>query len=396
MDFRRRGDASGCTARQFTPQVSLHWTADLPYLLNYFRTSLQVPSGAQLQIDALVSFSSRSDSSVQSCWGRWWCRKSAAKPVVFTSYHDDSFGGDTDGTTTDAVGERQWWGSIVVSSGGVVICRLTRTFVIVELGVCDVRCRYDELAFGSRVIDNVNTGFGDTYGGSVTVADSTISPLATNGPGTGVQVGTTSSTSPPTSPTITNTTITDANIGIYAFGTATPVVHSATFTRVTHEGFVQTTASGIVMQNTTVTDGVGNIQIYGGPFPSGITRWTADLPYLLNYNGTTYTIPAGGQLQVDPGVIVKWAGSSVQVVGSLVVSGSAAAPVVFTSYHDDSFGGNTDGTSTTPSMSDSAGIVVSSGGVVNLSNMHVRYASCGVCTSGAGTTSCFRGSRSTT
>src|SRR5262249_3915899 len=113
---------------------------------------------------------------------------------------------------------------------------------------------------------------------------------------------------------------------------------------------------------------------------------TADLPYLLNYQGTTYTIPTGAQLQVDPGVIVKWANSSVQVAGSLVVSGTAAAPVGFTSYHDASFGGKTDGTTTTPWASDSSGVVVS-GGSVDVANTHVRYANCGVCTSGSGTTS---------
>ena len=54
-----------------------------------------------------------------------------------------------------------------------------------------------------------------------------------------------------------------------------------------------------------------------------------------------------------------------------MVSGSSAAAVVFTSYHDDSFGGDTDGTAMTPTLNDSTGILVSGGWGADLSYTHL-------------------------
>ncbi len=87
------------------------------------------------------------------------------------------------------------------------------------------------------------------------------------------------------------------------------------------------------------------------------TVWTtADSPYWVQ---NRLKVAAGVRLTIEPGVVVKIGNSSdrygqISVDGQLVVRGSSAAPVVFTSHRDDSIGGDTngDGAATSPAPGD--------------------------------------------
>jgi hypothetical protein len=73
------------------------------------------------------------------------------------------------------------------------------------------------------------------------------------------------------------------------------------------------------------------------------TYWTTlGSPYVLD---GSVTIGANATLTIDPGVIVKLNGSStgMYVNGHLSAVGTRGAPIVFTSYQDDSEGGDTNG-----------------------------------------------------
>jgi RHS repeat-associated protein len=73
------------------------------------------------------------------------------------------------------------------------------------------------------------------------------------------------------------------------------------------------------------------------------TEWTlANSPYVLDGN---VTVAAGVTLTIDPGVIVKFNGNARQmyVNGTLNAVGTATSHIVFTSYQDDSAGGDTNG-----------------------------------------------------
>lgn len=79
------------------------------------------------------------------------------------------------------------------------------------------------------------------------------------------------------------------------------------------------------------------------------TEWTAaNSPYVLD---GTVTVGSGATLTVDPGVIVKFNGQlqTMYVNGTLSAIGTAANPITFTSYQDDSAGGDTNGDGTTTS-----------------------------------------------
>jgi RHS repeat-associated protein len=76
---------------------------------------------------------------------------------------------------------------------------------------------------------------------------------------------------------------------------------------------------------------------------SSNTEWTqAGSPYVLDGN---VTVAAGATLTIDAGVIVKFNGTfrSMYVNGTLSAVGTAGLPIVFTSYQDDSVGGDTNG-----------------------------------------------------
>jgi hypothetical protein len=73
------------------------------------------------------------------------------------------------------------------------------------------------------------------------------------------------------------------------------------------------------------------------------TTWTvANSPYVLDGN---VTVASGVTLTINPGVIVKFNGTlrELRVNGTLSAVGTSGSHIVFTSYQDDSVGGDTNG-----------------------------------------------------
>ncbi len=85
------------------------------------------------------------------------------------------------------------------------------------------------------------------------------------------------------------------------------------------------------------------------------TTWgIAGSPYLVA--NATISVSTGKVLTIDPGVVVKFlgTGSQLTVNGQVLAQGTAGNPVIFTSYKDDTAGGdsNNDGTASTPAKQD--------------------------------------------
>jgi hypothetical protein len=79
---------------------------------------------------------------------------------------------------------------------------------------------------------------------------------------------------------------------------------------------------------------------------SSNTTWTlANSPYVLD---GTVTVASGATLTIEPGVVVKLNGTarSLIVNGTLSAVGTAGSHIVFTSYQDDTAGGDTNGDGT--------------------------------------------------
>jgi RHS repeat-associated protein len=104
------------------------------------------------------------------------------------------------------------------------------------------------------------------------------------------------------------------------------------------------------------------------------TEWTvANSPYVLDGD---VTVAAGATLTIDPGVIVKFNGQfrTMWINGTLSAVGTAANPITFTSYQDDTAGGDTngDGSATTGAPGQWYEIGFNASGSV-LQYVNVRY-----------------------
>ena len=108
------------------------------------------------------------------------------------------------------------------------------------------------------------------------------------------------------------------------------------------------------------------------------TIWTSgNNPIILTDN---VTVRAGSELRIEKGVIVKPRNPAIglDVYGTLKIMGTLDEPVVFTSYSDDSFGGDTNGDEdeTVPKPGDWRGInLLYPGGENVLKNTKVYYGS---------------------
>lgn len=117
---------------------------------------------------------------------------------------------------------------------------------------------------------------------------------------------------------------------------------------------------------------------YNGFFVSG----TIDHDQTFSDEGVPYifsnlSVAQGATLTIDPGVVVKGAGITVD--GILNAIGTVAKPIVFTSLKDDTVDGDTnnDGSATTPDNMDWSVIEAKPGGVVNIAYATVKYGGLG-------------------
>lgn len=102
------------------------------------------------------------------------------------------------------------------------------------------------------------------------------------------------------------------------------------------------------------------------------TTWAPTVPTVYVVT-KPITVKTGATLTVRGRAIVKFRDDAALVVaGALVAQGSAAVPIPFTSVHDDSVGGDTDGTMTAPGR-DWDGIRVTNGGTITLDRARVSY-----------------------
>ena len=109
----------------------------------------------------------------------------------------------------------------------------------------------------------------------------------------------------------------------------------------------------------------------GGPLLSGVVYHTTG----------NLSVSAGQTLTVQAGAIVKFSGHLFTVDGTLDVNGTAGSPVIFTSIHDDSAGGDTNGNgnATAPGPDQWYGISLSSSaGASTLDFASIRYTGAGL------------------
>lgn len=104
---------------------------------------------------------------------------------------------------------------------------------------------------------------------------------------------------------------------------------------------------------------------------------------ILTSNGSPYiiegtvTVPTGTTLTIEPGVVIKFATTTTQLIiqGTLRAEGTSESPIVFTAYTDDTYGGDTnnDASATSPTPGSWHSVQVASGGTFSAEHTTIRY-----------------------
>jgi Peptidase family M23 len=300
--------------------------------------TVTVASGTRLTIDrdSVIKFQTAGSKLEVADGGVLDAEGTASSAIYFTSYKDDSVGGDTNGDATSTTPGFGDWDRIKLDSGA----SSTIKYAVIRYGGSTGQGTPITLwnSGGSLTLSNteVATGVNATaYGVYNSSGTSTITSCDIHGYKYGVEMDGGAAT-------ISSSLFHDnSQQGVFT-GAGNITLTGNTFYKntlssaaITLDGFTFTSSGNIA---TSVGSGVSGF-IVGGSINADQTWPEVNMPYIIQ---GSVTVPAGKTLTINPGAIVKFDGPNafITVAGTLKAQGTLANKIYFTSLKDDSVGGD--------------------------------------------------------
>ncbi|MBI5760356.1 MAG: carboxypeptidase regulatory-like domain-containing protein, partial [Planctomycetales bacterium] len=289
-----------------------------PDIVYWFDNDITVPQGSTLTIAAgqKIKRPYYGDLFVN---GSLIANGTGAAPIIFTERRDDTAGGDTN---NDADGSGPSNGQ-----SGVIQFSNTSTGNVMD----HVEVRYAGYGYAAAVIDD---------GAPLTFTNGVIRNSGTYG----LRIQS-------SNPTVTGNTIQNNSYGAMSMDLA---------------------SNPAVSGNTLTTNGVNGLVLDTGTLV-GNGAWND--PDIVYWMSNDITVPQGSTLTIAAGQVIKRPFfGDVFVNGSLVATGTATAPVIFTEQRDDDAGGDTNNGAGSPSNGNAGVIQFSNTSTGNvLDHVEVRY-----------------------
>ncbi|MDO8594229.1 MAG: lamin tail domain-containing protein [bacterium] len=371
--------AAGGTGLSSDKTLSL---ANSPYLVGRF--GFTVASGITLTIPAgvVIKFVT-ANSPAMLIQGTIHSNGTAANPVVFTSFYDDTYGGDMNADGSTSSPQAGNWKRLLIDTTSTG-SSFTNTLVrygggnnILDsvakrgaVGVDTATATFDGLIvensyfYGLGLLSSNSTVVNSRFS---TSTNSEVTPS-----GVYISGG---------SPSISSSTFSGNYRGLTVESAPTATITGNTFTSNTQEAYIHYGLIGTISGNSGSGNGKNAILLPAGTITTSgatTTLLANDLPYLIQ---GTATLAANSTLAFAQGVVVKgWDSGggtngliSVPSGASLYSSGTSVSDLVFTSMRDSTVGGTISSGLSAVAAGDWKGISVAAGGWLHLSGFTLKY-----------------------
>lgn len=316
---------NGCNIIEVTQKITAPttWTEGNVYVIKNW---IDVQAPLVIQPGVIVKFLNANCG--MEIYAKVTADATAAKPIVFTSYKDDTYCGDNNGDGTASTPSKGDWGRLTMrgdqhgslfryckflygggNGGGNVILANTGTGNIHDF-------TFDHCTFAHTYGSNSNNSAAFNTGD---MKDASVSVL-------------------------TNNVFYDNAIPIYI------------------NSYYGLDASNSYHNpdNTSETNRYNGIFVYGGGMKGmSVVYGETEVPYVFNVSGNaTLSVGSADFLKIEDNVILKFGQASAAVdLGDYRNNANIASSVIFTSYRDDTRGGDTngDGSTSSPATGDWTG-----------------------------------------
>lgn len=345
-----------------------------PYAVNNIVQVFQ--NSAVLTIESGVTIKFYNDAGMNFNNATIKAQGAAGEPIVFTSFYDDEYGGDTNADATSSLPSiGDWYGVDVISdSSNSVFDRaifryggkyytpasdIDRVIVKIQdtpdISIKNSIFEYSK-AHGLVLINSTSTVENNIFRNNNNYSE--------QGKGLYLSSG---------NYVVKNNEFSQNQTGLYT-SEAPGIFNANIFSNNTQMAIRSSGLVGKFTNNIASQNGKNGIVLEGILTQTNATSTLKadNIPYI--FSEVNPSIPTGSVLAIESGTIIKGLGKGLQVNGRLSLNGENSGDIILTSLYDDTIGGDTDNTVNSPGPGDWFGINLSSNASLEGRGFTMRYA----------------------